>query len=321
MTEQQPQMDTPQVEQPRNEQGQFVSQDSVVDDVIFGSQPPEALEAFPTGEETLAPQEGQPEVQQEVPTPQPETMTASDNEQVRYQYWQSQADKTNNELQQMKQTNQLLQNQLNVMANQQQPQQQAQEQNTEFPPPPERPKKPAGYNREEAYSDPSSQSAQYLDSVEGWRDDMDEYNRLHAEYNRELALAERQEVQEKMAQEQRTREAQQQQFRQMNAVKSDVMQKYSIDENTANDFLQKMSDPSSITVDNLWKLYQMENNGQVPAQPTHATPSPAFQQTARAQQVTPPMGVVTGQSQQAQGSAEDRIMDSMINSYKSKNPF
>ena len=76
MTEQQPQMDTPQVEQPRNEQGQFASQDSVVDDVIFGSQPPEALEAFPTGEETLAPQEGQPEAQQEVPTPQPETMTA-----------------------------------------------------------------------------------------------------------------------------------------------------------------------------------------------------------------------------------------------------
>lgn len=321
MTEQQTQMDTPQVEQPRNEQGQFVSQDSVVDDVIFGSQPPEALEAFPVGEETSAPQEGQPEVQEQLVTPQPETVTATDNEEVRYQYWQSQADKSKNELEQMKQTNQLLQNQLSILSNNQQPQEQAQAASTEFPPPPERPQKPRGFNREDAYSDPSSDSARYLDSIEDWRDNMDDYNRLHAEYNRELALAERQEMQEKMAQEQRVREAQQQQYRQMNAVKSDVMQKYSIDENVANDFLSKMSNPESITIDNLWKLYQMENSGQAPAQPMQTNPSPTFQQTARAQQATTPMGVVTGQSQQATGSAEDRIMDSMVNDYKSRSPF
>ena len=319
MTEQLNQMDTPQIEQPRNEQGQFASKDSVVDDVIFGSQPPEALEAFPVGEETPAPEQGQPEVQAEPVTPQPEDVNATGNDEVRYQYWQSQADKTNNELEQMKQTNQLLQNQLNVLSQQGQPQQQEQEESVEFPPPPERPRKPASYNREEAYSDPSSQSAQYLDTIEGWRDDMDEYNRLHAEYNRELATADRMQVQEQMQQQQRVREAQQQEYRQMQSMKSDIQQKYNVDDTVATDFIQKMSDPGSITVENLWKLYQMENSGTAP--PAPANPSPAFRQTARAQQTTAPMGVITGQNQQATGSAEDRIMDSMVTSYKSKNPF
>lgn len=319
MTEQLNQIDTPEIEQPRDEQGQFVSRDSVVDDVIFGSQPPEALETFPVGEETLAPQGGHPRIQESSVTPQPEDVNASGNDEVRYQYWQSQADKTNNELEQMKQTNQLLQNQINVISSNQQPQQQAQEESVEFPPPPERPRKPAGYNREEAYSDPSSQSAQYQDTIENWRDDMDEYNRLHAEYNRELATADRMQVREEMEQQQRVREAQQQEFRQMQTMKSDIMQKYSVEDSVATDFIQRMSDPGSITVENLWKLYQMENNTNVPIAP--ANPSPTFRQTARAQQATTPMGVVTGQSQQTTGSVEDRIMDSMVTEYKSKNPF
>lgn len=320
MTEQQTQMDTPQVEQPRNEQGQFVSQDSVVDDVIFGSQPPEALEAFPAGEETSVPQEGQPEVQEQLVTPQPETATATDNEEVRYQYWQSQADKSKNQLEQMRQTNQLLQNQLNVLSTQQ-PQAQAQAESNEFPPPPERPQKPRAFSREEAYTDPTSESAQYLDDVDSWRDNMDEYNRLHSQYQQELVAVERAEMQEAMKREQNIRLARQQEYQTVQNLKQQVQQNFGADENTAMDFINKFSSDESISLDNLWKLYQMENSGQAPAQPMQTNPSPTFQQTARAQQATTPMGVVTGQSQQATGSAEDRIMDSMVSNYKSKNPF
>ena len=46
----------------------------------------------------------------------------------------------------------------------------------EFPAAPEKPQRPRTFNREEAYSDPNSESARYLDELEGWRDDINEYN-------------------------------------------------------------------------------------------------------------------------------------------------
>ena len=331
MTEQTNTIETPTPDQPRDERGQFMERDSVVDDVIFGSQPPDALDAHPEGftprahpgEETSAPQEGAPEVQGQPETPQPQDVTTTDNEEVRYQYWQSQADKSKNELTQMRHTNQLLQNQLNIMSQgQPSPQEQAPEQSQEFPPPPERPQRPVGYNREESYSDPQSQSAQFDNAVDGWRDDMDEYNRLHAEYNRELALQDRRDVQEAQQREANFRAAKEQEYRQVQDISGQIRQKYQADDATIQDFIQKYSNDESITIDNLWRLYQMDNGNVIPqGQAPTATPSPEFQQTQRAQQATTPMGVVTGQSQSSAGSTTDKIMDSMISDLNGQNPF
>ena len=52
----------------------------------------------------------------------------------------------------------------------------------EFPPPPDKPEKPENYSRKEANNDPDSESAAYLDAVEEWREDMDEYLQLKSEY-------------------------------------------------------------------------------------------------------------------------------------------
>ena len=52
----------------------------------------------------------------------------------------------------------------------------------EFPPPPERPSRPRNFSRSEAYSDPDSESARYLDAQDDWRAEMDEYNSLKSEY-------------------------------------------------------------------------------------------------------------------------------------------
>jgi len=316
--------------QARNELGQFAPKaDPVVDDVMLGNNETGQQDAFaPAGEEETSASVnelmGIPEAQQEeTVTPQPETVSTPNNEEVRYEYWQSQADKAKNDLTGMREQNQLLQNQLNII-NQQAQQPQAgtqQEESVDFPSPPERPMKPRNYSREEAYTDPQSDSAHYLDSMDEWRDTMDEYTQLHSQYQSELARAERMDFVEGQKRQEAIREAQRQEYQQLNSVASHVKQNYNASDEDIRGFVNKFSSDDSITIDNLWRLYQMEQGGNSVQQAPVQTGSPVFEQTRRAQQVASPMGVVSGQSAGGQGSAEDIIMDSMVSDYKSKNPF
>ena len=304
--------------------GQFAPQsDPIVDEVMSNGQS-DAFASTGDGEDSDSINElmGIPGEAQDTPvTPQPDSVSTPNNEEVRYQYWQSQADKAKNDLTGMREQNALLQNQLNIMSSVQQPQVQAQEvESEEFPPPPERPMKPNQFSREEAYTDPQSESAQYLDSMEDWRDTMDEYNQLSTQYQTELAKAERMDLAEQHAQHDAIREAQRQEYNQLNTMASYVKQKYNASDDDIRGFYDKFSSDESITVDNLWQLYQFNRGGAVQAPPNQPG-SPAFSQTKRAQQVASPMGVVSGANTGAQGSAEDKIMDSMVSNYKSKNPF
>lgn len=319
-------------ERPRNELGQFApKEDPVVNDVVqFGTKVDEQSDVFPTGEEELQiPPEsmlGTPAVEEtQSVTPQPEeAATTSSNEEVRYQYWQSQADKAKNDLTNQREQNQLLQNQLNII-NQQRSQVQEgtqEEENTEFPSPPERPLRPKTYSREEAYTDPESASAQYMDSMEEWRDTMDEYNTLHAQYQTELSRAERMDFVEQQRYQQNLQEAQRQEYNQLNRMADHVRKNYNASDEELREFYGKFSSDDSITLDNLWKLYQMEKGGRTggPAAPPQGG-SPVFEQTKRAQQVASPMGVVSGQSNSQQGSEGNQIMDSLIEDYNKKNPW
>ena len=100
-----------------------------------------------------------------------------------------------------------------------------------------------------------------------------------------------------------------------------MKQNYNASDEDIRCFVNKFSSDDSITIDNLWRLYQMEQGGNSVQQAPAQAGSPVFEQTRRAQQVASPMGVVSGQSAGGQGSAEDTIMDSMVSNYKSKNPF
>ena len=86
-----------------------------------------------------------------------------------------------------------------------------------------------------------------------------------------------------------------------------------------------MSDPSSINVDNLVQLYRL-SQGQPVANQNTATPAPTpsadFQQVQNAQQVPSPMGVLPSGQGNADGrKMEDKIMDTMIGNFNSKNPW
>ena len=254
----------------------------------------------------------------EVPTEQAtEEESPIDNDVKRYQYWQSEADKARNENAQLAQRLEALE----AQASQSQPDDMEPiEEELSFPEPPSKPSKPSGYNRAEALEDPSSESARYLDSVDKWRDDMDEYNRLHQQYTQAVMVEERQRMQEEQREIQKAqaeREIYQDNIRNMS---SHLKQQYQASDEEIQNFVQVMDDPKNITVDNLFQLYRMQNGTQQAQPMTQTASNESFEQRKRAQSVPTPMGVVPGQSS-SQPNSNDSLMDSMLNDYKKRNPF
>lgn len=304
-----------------NQQGQVTdledslfTEESVIDDV-FNPAPatetdvPEAPAPIAEGS---AIEDGQVQYSNSVP---------QDNEQVRYQYWQSEADKAKNENEQLKQTVDILQNTIKNV----QPQAEVQaEESVPEPEPfrdsPEKPQRPVGFNRAEAIDDPSSASAQYLDQMDQYRDDMDSWNRDRVEYESNLLKQERESLQEEQRRQQEAYEAEQRNQQQMQAISQQLKQQHGAQDDEIADFVEKMSSPESLSVDNLWKLYKM-NQGQVPVQQP-VQPSPQFNQIQRAQSVPQPMGVQSSaNTAQTAKSPEDIIMDDLVADYKNKNPW
>jgi hypothetical protein len=251
-----------------------------------------------------------------------ETPQANDakNDETRYQYWQSQAAKKENELKQFKsQVEQAVkEGQL-----QQQPQAappQQREVPREFPPPPAKPEKPRNFSREEAWSDPASESARYLDDMDDYNHSIGEYRDLKSQY--EVAV-----VREQIEEQQRVKAAQAQQMRAQQAQQAQVKEvyqnlrgHYGFNSQDAENFIKNMSNPNSISMDNLVQLYRMQQ-GAPQVNTESQGPSEAFQQSQNAQQVPSPMGVMPAQSAHSNRSDADTIMDDLINTHKSKNPW
>lgn len=297
-----------------NQQGQ-VTENNLVDSVV-------GIEN--SVDDVFTPGFGQTEepVQEEAveTTPEVNYETPQNNEEVRYQYWQSEADKAKNENEQLKKTVEILQQTIQKPA-ESQPEEISSEPEIEpFRDAPQKPSKPAGFNRAEAIDDPNSASAQYLDAMDSYRDEMDIYNADKLEYESNLINIEREALIEEQKRQRDAFEAEQRNQEQVNNITQQLRSQYNANDDEVNDFIQKMSDPESLNIDNLWRLYQMDK-GKVPEQPV-AQPSPQFNQVQRAQSVPAPMGVQSSANMQQTGkSASDLIMDDLISDYESKNPW
>jgi hypothetical protein len=173
---------------------------------------------------------------------------------------------------------------------------------------------------DEALSDPQSDSARFVQEETAWRDQMDEYKNLQFEYQMAMMQDERDKIRTERQQDIQRREAEQKQAQEVNNVKQHVMDQYKVDSQVAEDFVRVMSDPQSINLDNLWKLYASDKGFGSPNQPAN-TPSGEFEQVKRAQQVPPSMGVMPSQTRQDEGNVEDKIIDSMIGDYNKQNPW
>ena len=295
---------------------------------VEGSSSELSVDDIILGDDKTAPVFGTPDTGNEVQeVPQQETqqpLTPATNDKKRYEYWQSEADKQKYENQKLQEQNAALQNQMV----QNQPQQQAPAQEPyaeEFPPPPEKPKRPAHFDRSEAYQDPRSESATYLDSVEEWRDTMSQYNSLRSQYD-VAKLQEKQDATERQRQNEiKQQQAYVQQQKQLSDTKQWLSSQHGIQGEEADSFISKMSSPESMTMDNLVQLWRIQNANNTQSNPapvqTQNTPSEVFQQTQRAQQVPNPMGVMPSAGNSDPRTTEDQMMDSMVADFKSKNPW
>ena len=258
--------------------------------------------------------------------PAQEAVTQPDNDEKRYQYWQSEADKARNEKQQLEGRLLALESQQASQPQAVQQTQQEPEPDNYFPPPPSKPEKPKSFSREDAYADTSSDSAQYLDEVDGWRDDMDDYNRLHNEFNTALVEEERQKINTERDNIMRAEADKVQYQEQMGDIANHLRTNYNASEQEVAQFVEVMDKPESVTVDNLFQLYRLQSGNQVQQQVPTSKPitetakNDSFEQMKRAQQVPTTMGVLPATGNTG-GSSEDSMMDSMVSALNDRNPW
>jgi len=286
-----------------------------------------------------APEQVTPEQpQQQVEQPAPDftnNEVPQDNDQVRYQYWQSKAAKLENQVKEMEQYAPMVDYLRNnpeavkQVDSAQHAEESGKEGGEEFPPPPERPEPPLGFNRDEAINDPSSESAQYVQKHEQWRDDMQTYQGLSSQYQ----IAQLREEYATKFGELEKREAQRKQHEaeqnEMVQIRQFVNRRYHLEGNDLDDFINTMSDPKSLNMDDLVGYYQYKkgSGNTPPASQFRGTPPPAntppaqpssdFNQIKRAQSVPTSMGVETAAPQT--GAPKQDFMDLLINDNNNKN--
>jgi hypothetical protein len=149
---------------------------------------------------------------------------------------------------------------------------------------------------------------------------MDEYKNLQFEYQMAMLQDERDQMRQQRQTDIQRQQAEQQQAQEITNVRTQIMDKFKVDSQTAEDFVRVMSDPSSISLDNLWRLYASDKGFSSPGV-EKISPSGEFQQVKRAQQIPASMGVMPSQNRQNKDSIEDTIIDSMITDYNKQNPF
>lgn len=173
---------------------------------------------------------------------------------------------------------------------------------------PVKPARPTDFDSSEALTDPNSKSAKYVAARDQYLEEITEYNELQVSNQQQLA-----------------KQQQQQAVQAANQAKliNELQAKYSYTPEEANDFIVKMSSPESLSLDNLVKLHRGD---QQQGQPV-TSPSTADLQLEvmrqRKEKLAIPKPITTQPSANVQSSRkiEDQMMDSMIGSFKKKNPF
>ncbi|MDP6907960.1 MAG: hypothetical protein QF371_00570 [Flavobacteriales bacterium] len=182
---------------------------------------------------------------------------------------------------------------------------------------PERPTKPANYDPDEALADPSSDSFKFREAMDNYRDDMLSFQ--DSRYD-SMMMAQQQQAEAYV------------QAQQVEGIRGELESKYEFSRDEAEKFITNMSDPSSITMDNLVALFRMQNSQQDPQQTPQQEQNPVSQPESdmkmdemkreRDRLSAPsPVGVSKGGSAESNVREEDQIMDAMVRNYEKTNPW
>jgi hypothetical protein len=176
---------------------------------------------------------------------------------------------------------------------------------------PDRPTKPAEYDAIDAYSDPESNSYKYRESVDSYRDGMIEFQEKRNDVMEQTLAGE--------AEKQRQLMMRQQEEAQVNSVRAQLQQGYGFSEPEAAQFITEMAKPESLSMDNLVALWRMK---QAPPGTVLANQrkTEAMQRQKAKLSIPSTVGVVPTETTE-EVPVEDRVMDALIDDYKSQNPF
>jgi len=238
---------------------------------------------------------------------------------TQYQYWQSQHDKKQAELDALKtqyaDMDEIIPIARHIKRNPDVLKSLSQETKQEAPlqelVKPEKPVKPVHFSRSEAMADEDSPSAKYLDSQDDYVSSMSEYM-LEKEERRDMQSRQLQDKQNAMTKQQETLGA--------------LTGKFGYTPELANDFMETMNSPESLSLDNLVKLHKlnigMSTNTGNQVSPQAQQKQQTMQSRAPKLTIPKPIGVQPGQSVQSpKQSTENNMMDSMIANHKKQNPF
>ena len=268
---------------------EYWGQDSNAEAPVPHAQPETTLEPF---EDAQAP------VQQ---AEQPENIN---DEQKRYQYWQSRYDQKASEFDNMSkkiaeyekiapiaeyiQDNPAVLNNVAKSLSGDNPGVPSQEKSMELPQKPTRPTKPTNYDATEAYMDPESTSYKYRVDLDNYRDGMIDY----AEQREAYAIREN-EKREAVWQ-QRQQQAQRNQA--MDGMRNQLINQYGYTPEKAVEFIKHYSSPESLSLDNLVNLDRLRN---APSQAEVATKQKAemMQNQGKRMQVPTPAGIISGKAE------------------------
>tara|TARA_R110002051_G_scaffold106353_1_gene179452 strand:- start:7165 stop:8154 length:990 start_codon:yes stop_codon:yes gene_type:complete len=299
--------------------GNTAEAEDVINDVLNSGESEDAFSALMGDAKDNVPGTKSPEVpSQEIEMPVEASPKGEDES---FQYWQSQADKRTKELEEVKSRYQDLEdiapiaryirenpqvlNSVESSLSVNKPQETLRQENSqELAKRPDKPSKPADYDPIEATNDTESASFKYREAMETFRDDMMDHYEAR-EKNREVEIQRRQD------------QIAQQNY--MENVRSQLSNVYGFKTAEAESFIEDMSRPESLSLENLvtvWKLKNKPNEQQI------KSPQKVRQMQAQKEKlaVKQPVGVAPSQGQVARG-VEDQLMDAMVADYKSKNPW
>ena len=177
---------------------------------------------------------------------------------------------------------------------------------------PEMPKKPTNYDADDALADPTSESYKYREALDNYRDDMLLFQDARFE---------------QMAQQQMVQQEAMQQEQDLQNVRKQLTSDYEMSSDDADKFIQTMSDPQSINMDNLVALFKMQNGTQdvqapAPASVDGIDPKMQEMMSERQRLATPsPVTAAKGEANTSTSSDEDNIIENMIGNYKRNNPW
>jgi len=191
-------------------------------------------------------------VQQEPIAETSDTVLSPNQDQTRFEYWQSQADKAKGELNGLRNELEYYRSQgQNAQPSNEQPQAYPQQQGLQEPSlkVPTEPERPVSYNEIDAYSDPDSDSFKYRLDRDKYRDDYMSF------------LKEKDEVRETQLTQQYEYEMAMERDNMMKTqAQSHAVNAYGWEANKANEFVKWASNPDNLTLDNLAKLFDLRTN-------------------------------------------------------------